>query len=92
MVEIRTEVREGYEDIYNVATEKLAKLEESAKLRIDTNEEVISAREVIDRVTAEVMADVKENKTALEQIIASSTHEVEYEVEDELLEETPVEE
>ena len=83
MLEKRIVVKEGFEDIYAQASTRLESLEESAKFQIDTNEEVISAREVIDRVTAEVMSKFENYKASFEHIIADATEEIEVEVPDE---------
>ena len=63
--------------------EKLEAIDAQMNERIATNEEIIEAKETINRVTNEILEEFADNKLALETMLENTMHIVEVEVPDE---------
>ena len=76
-------VREGFEAVHEMVQAKLDAIDAQMNERIETNEEIIEAKETINRVTNEILEEFADNKLALETMLENSMHIVEVEVPDE---------
>ena len=76
-------VREGFEAVHEMVQAKLDAIDAQMNERIETNEEIIEAKETINRVTNKILEEFADNKLALETMLENSMHIVEVEVPDE---------
>lgn len=85
-------VREGFEEVNAMISDKLEAIDNAMNDKINTNEEIIEAKETITRVTNEILEEFADNKLALEKMLENTMHIVEVEVQDETEEESDTEE
>lgn len=85
-------VREGFEEVNAMISDKLEAIDNAMNDKINTNEEIIEAKETITRVTNEILEEFADNKLALEKMLENTMHIVEVEVPDETEEESDTEE
>lgn len=85
-------VREGFEEVNAMISDKLEAIDTAMNEKIETNEEIIEAKETINRVTNEILEEFADNKLALETMLENTMHIVEVEVPDEEDEESDTEE
>lgn len=85
-------VREGFEEVNAMIIDKLEVIDNAMNEKIETNEEIIEAKETITRVTSEILEEFADNKLALETMLENTMHIVEVEVPDEDEEESDTEE
>ena len=76
-------IRDGFESVHDMVQEKLEAIDAQMNERIETNEEIIEAKETINRVTNEILEEFADNKLALETMLENTMHIVEVEVPDE---------
>lgn len=76
-------IRDGFESVHDMVQEKLEAIDAQMNERIATNEEIIEAKETINRVTNEILEEFADNKLALETMLENTMHIVEVEVPDE---------
>ena len=76
-------IRDGFESVHDMVQEKLEAIDAQMNERIETNEEIIEAKETINRVTNEMLEEFADNKLALETMLENTMHIVEVEVPDE---------
>lgn len=76
-------VREGFEEVNAMINDKLEAIDTAMNEKIETNEEIIEAKETITRVTNEILEEFADNKLALETMLENTMHIVEVEVPDE---------
>lgn len=76
-------VRDGFEAVHDMVQDKLDAIDAQMNERIETNEEIIEAKETINRVTNEILEEFADNKLALETMLENTMHIVEVEVPDE---------
>lgn len=76
-------VREGFEEVHAMVSDKLEAIDNAMNEKIETNEEIIEAKETINRVTNEILEEFADNKLALETMLENTMHIVEVEVPDE---------
>ena len=76
-------VREGFEEVNAMISDKLEAIDNAMNKKIETNEEIIEAKETINRVTNEILEEFADNKLALETMLENTMHIVEVEVPDE---------
>ena len=76
-------IRDGFESVHDMVQEKLEAIDAQMNERIETNEEIIEAKETINRVTNEILEEFADNKLALETMLENPMHIVEVEVPDE---------
>ena len=76
-------IRDGFESVHDMVQEKLEAIDAQMNQRIETNEEIIEAKETINRVTNEILEEFADNKLALETMLENTMHIVEVEVPDE---------
>lgn len=84
-------VREGFEEVNAMISDKLEAIDNAMNEKINTNEEIIEAKETITRVTNEILEEFADNKLALETMLENTMHTVEVEVPDEDEEESDTE-
>ena len=85
-------IRDGFESVHDMVQEKLEAIDAQMNERIETNEEIIEAKETINRVTNEILEEFADNKLALETMLENTMHIVEVEVPDEEETESDIEE
>lgn len=83
MIVEKTVVKEGFEAMHEMATTQLAEIEAKMNEKIETNEEIIEAKETITRVTNEILEEFADRKTDLEDIVELTTKTIQEEVPDE---------
>ena len=71
-----TRVKENYEGFYEGFKTKLDNIETAMNDKIETNEEIIEAKETINRVTNEILEEFAEDKTLLEHLLKELTETV----------------
>jgi hypothetical protein len=69
-------VKENYEGFYEGFKTKLDNIETEMNDKIETNEEIIEAKETINRVTNEILEEFAEDKTLLEHLLEELTETV----------------
>ena len=83
MIVEKTIVKEGLEEMHNIAVVQLEELEAKMNEKIETNEEIVEAKETINRVTNEILEEFADRKTDLEDIVELTTKTIQEEVPDE---------
>ena len=76
-------IREGFEQIHEMVKAQLEAIDNQMNEKINTNEEIIEAKETITRVTNEILEEFADNKLTLEDVFEKTMKVVEVEVPDE---------
>ena len=76
-------IKEGFEIIHDTAETQLAEIDVKMNEKIETNEEIIEAKETITRVTNEILEEFADKKLSYETILENTMEIVEVEVPDE---------
>ena len=76
-------IKEGFEQIHEMVKAQLEAIDNQMNEKINTNEEIIEAKETITRVTNEILEEFADNKLTLEDVFEKTMKVVEVEVPDE---------
>ena len=76
-------IKDGFQLIHDEAKARLEEIDSVMNEKIETNEEIIEAKETITRVTNEILEEFADKKLSYETILENTMEIVEVEVPDE---------
>ena len=76
-------IKDGFKLIHDEAKARLEEIDSVMNEKIETNEEIIEAKQTINRVTNEILEEFADKKLSYETILENTMEIVEVEVPDE---------